>query len=75
MNIEIYSKPDCPYCDRAVFIAAYAMYQKAGNSSAMANAKSQFPSQEELFLYNMEVGQSYTVGCWINETITLQKRD
>ena len=21
MNIEIYSKPDCPYCDRAVFIA------------------------------------------------------
>mgnify|MGYP001176547865 FL=1 len=21
MNIEIYSKPDCPYCDRAVHIA------------------------------------------------------
>ena len=61
--------------DRAVFIAAYEMYKKAGNNSAMANAKSQFPSQEELFLYNMEVGQSYTVGCWVNETITLQKRD
>jgi len=61
--------------DRAVFIAAYEMYKKAGNSAAMNNAKSQFPSQEELFLYNMEVGQTYTVGCWINETVTLQRRD
>lgn len=61
--------------DRAVFIAAYEMYKKAGDAKGMAAAKEQFPSQEEIFTYNMEVGQQVTVGCWINETVTIQKRD
>lgn len=60
--------------DRAVFIAAYNMYQKAGDGAAMANAKAQFPSIEDIFNETMSEGDSFTVGCWINETVLLQKR-
>lgn len=60
--------------DRAVFLAAYDAYQKAGNSSRMAKAKEGFPSAEEIFNEEKEVGQNLTVGCWINETVTIQKR-
>ena len=60
--------------DRAVFIAAYEMYQKAGNSGQMAAAKEQFPSIEEIFSETFEEGQKITVDCWINETVTIQRR-
>ncbi|MEL7001366.1 MAG: hypothetical protein AAFN93_01390, partial [Bacteroidota bacterium] len=61
--------------DRAVYIAAHAMFKRAGNSSAMASAKAQFPSKEEIFTLNYEKGQSLTVGCWIGESITIDTRD
>ena len=61
--------------DRGVFLAAYKMYEKAGNKTQMAAAKAQFPSNEEIFNEGQEVGQSITVGCWINESVTLQRRD
>jgi tetratricopeptide (TPR) repeat protein len=60
--------------DRSIYLAAYKMYQKAGNNSAMETAAKQFPSAEEIFNENMELGQEITVGCWINEKVTLQKR-
>ncbi|MDQ3394657.1 MAG: hypothetical protein M3512_11180 [Bacteroidota bacterium] len=60
--------------DRGVFLAAYEAYQKAGNSSRMAKAKEGFPSAEEIFNSEMEVGQKISVGCWINETLAIQKR-
>jgi tetratricopeptide (TPR) repeat protein len=60
--------------DRAVFLAAYEMYRRGGDTARMANAKAQFPSAEEIFTYNMEVGQQIKVGCWINETVTIQRR-
>lgn len=60
--------------DRAIFLAAYKMYEKAGNTSAMATAANQFPSAEEIFDETKELGQEITVGCWINETVTLKKR-
>jgi len=31
-----------------------------------------FPATEVLFFYNMNEGDSYTVGCWINETTTVR---
>ncbi len=31
-----------------------------------------FPTKEKLFWYNVFEGQSYTVGCWINETTTVR---
>ncbi len=60
--------------DRLVFIAAYGQYAKAGNSALMKKAKAQFPSIGEIFELGLEEGQSMTVGCWINETVKLQKR-
>jgi len=60
--------------DRAVFIAAYNMYQKAGDGSAMARAKAQFPSAEELFTGNYAEGEQMKVNCWINTTVTLERR-
>ncbi len=60
--------------DRAVFIAAYEMYKKAGNQDRMAAAKEQFPSAEDIFTRNSKEGDPITVGCWINETVTIQKR-
>ncbi len=60
--------------DRAIYLAAYKMYQKAGNTSGMARAAKEFPSAAEIFDENKNVGDQITVGCWINETVTLQKR-
>lgn len=60
--------------DRAVFIAAYEQYSKAGYSAGMANAKAQFPSIEDIFNEGKEEGQSITIGCWINTTVTLERR-
>lgn len=60
--------------DRAIFIAAYNEYRKAGNASRMADAKAQFPSIEDIFNEGKEEGQSITIGCWINTTVTLERR-
>ncbi len=79
-NLYFTSFDDCSggeskVLDRAVFIAAYDMYAKAGNSSQMQAAKDQFPSIEEIFNESYEVDQNVTVGCWINETVKLRRRD
>ncbi|MBC6400963.1 MAG: hypothetical protein GDA37_08140 [Ekhidna sp.] len=60
--------------DRLVFIAAYNEYKKAGNTAKMAKAKEQFPSISDIFTEGKEEGQSVTVGCWINTTVTLERR-
>lgn len=61
--------------DRAVYIAAYRMYQKGGAPSRMAVAKEQFPSNEDIFNYDYEIGDEVEVGCWIGETVQVQIRD
>lgn len=60
--------------DRLIYIAAYNMYSRAGNSQKMAQARAQFPSKTELFEKNWKVGETQSVGCWIGETVTLQVR-
>lgn len=60
--------------DRLVFIAAYNQYKKAGNVKAMADAKEQFPSIEEMFELGHEEGKIMNVGCWINESVKLKRR-
>jgi len=57
-----------------VFIAAYNMYQKAGNARGMKNAQAQFPSMEEIFELGMEEGQVVKVGCWVNESVSVKRR-
>lgn len=61
--------------DRLVYIAAYEMYQRAGNTAGMTRAKAQFPSKEEIFLLNWQAGTSQRIGCWIGETVVLKTRD
>ncbi|CAN5316763.1 hypothetical protein BH10BAC4_BH10BAC4_04830 [soil metagenome] len=61
--------------DRLVYLAAYEMYQRAGNSQLMSRAKAQFPSKEDIFLLNWAVGSTQKVGCWIGESVTLKTRD
>ncbi len=61
--------------DRLVFLAAYAMYRKAGNAEGMESAKIQFPSKEELFERDYERGSTMNTGCWINQPVALQTRD
>lgn len=79
-NLYFTSYQDCKggesiITDRAVFIAAYDMYEKAGNQEQMAACKEQFPSSEEIFNENREVGQEITVGCWINTPVKVRRRD
>lgn len=61
--------------DRAIFIAAYDMYKKAGNSAQMKASKAQFPSIEDIFNEGKQEGDEMTIGCWINTTVKLMKRD
>jgi tetratricopeptide (TPR) repeat protein len=61
--------------DQAVFIAAYNAYQRAGDSRGMADARSRFPSKEELFTESRQPGETFTITCWIGETVTLATRD
>ncbi len=60
--------------DRLVYIAAYDMYQRAGASQKMANAKSQFPSVTEIFELSWKEGDSQKLECWIGETVVLKVR-
>ncbi len=74
------SAPDCAeekskVDDRLVYIAAYNMYKRADNTTMMQASKEQFPSVEELFNQDLQKGSTMTVGCWINEVVTLQTRD
>lgn len=60
--------------DRAVFMAAYDMFQKAGDQNGMSQAKAQFPTVSDVFTANKEEGQSIKVGCWMNVTTTIRTR-
>lgn len=78
-NLYMQSYNDCKQGvskvdDRLVFIAAYNQYKRAGDQDAMQKAKEQFPSIEEIFELGLTEGQSMTVGCWINETVVLERR-
>jgi len=61
--------------DRLVYIAAFEMYQRGGDTAGMAKAKAQFPSKEDLFLLNWKNGESRKITCWVGETVTLRTRD
>ncbi|WP_416867494.1 MAG: tetratricopeptide repeat protein [Imperialibacter sp.] len=78
-NLYLTSYEDCrggesKVKDRAVYIAAYEMYKKAGNSQGMEKAKEQFPSIGEIFEEGMKEGDVLSVGCWVQESVTLQRR-
>ncbi len=63
-----------PVHDKAVYIAAYEMFRLAGDGEGMSRAKGQFPTMEEIFTWDMHEGDNYKVGCWINESVSIQKK-
>lgn len=63
-----------PVKARACYMAAYDMYAKAGNSEKRARAEAQFPSMEDIFGRNYQLGASLEVGCWIGGSTTIRRR-
>jgi hypothetical protein len=67
------SADDCK--TKLVYLAAYEMYSKAGNTEKMSIMKSRFPSQEEIASLKMKKGEKRPTGCWVNETVVIETRD
>lgn len=79
-NLYMSSTNDCKggqsrVKDYSIFIAAHEAFSRAGNSSGMAQAKSRFPSKEEIFTEGFQVGDTMNTGCWIGQAVTLATRD
>ncbi len=69
-----------------VYILAYEMALKAKSykmsdglsqtaNDLIATYKNNFPKTEDIFFNGDKVGGSKTIGCWINETITIKARE
>ena len=63
-----------PIAGKACYYAAYNMYQRAGNSAGMSNAKKQFPLPSEIFMTKHKEGDEVPVGCWIGGTVKIMAR-
>jgi hypothetical protein len=61
--------------DRLVFLIAADYYQRAGSGKKVAMAKENFPSKEEIFVIDINPGDTKSVGCWIGENTTIRTRD
>ncbi|MFN3917320.1 MAG: tetratricopeptide repeat protein [Flavobacteriales bacterium] len=60
------------YCDKA----KSADGSVSSKANALYNAyKSNLPSKGDAFTFGYKEGESYKVGCWINETTTVRTRD
>ncbi len=66
-----------------VFWAAVDKFRQAKSADVEVSAEANelitkysayFPNVEDAFFYGFENGQSYTVGCWINEKTTVRTR-
>ncbi|MCS7004244.1 MAG: tetratricopeptide repeat protein [Cytophagales bacterium] len=78
-NLYLGSGPDCvspgdPVKSRAVYLAAYDMFQRAGNTAGMKAAEAQFPSMEDIFTQGRNLGETIEIGCWVGGTSTLRRR-
>lgn len=67
-------KSDDIYQDYAVFMAAYDLYKKAGNTSGMEKAQAQFPTIAQRHTDSRTEGETIKIGCWINATTKLKTR-
>jgi len=66
---------------KTVLWAAVDKFQKAKQvdssvteeaNSYIKSYKPRFPDKKTIFFQNLELGQSYEIGCWINETTTVR---
>lgn len=65
-----------PVYNSVAYLAAYEMFEKAGNAAMMSSAKQYFPSAENIHQLGMtdQLGARIQVGCWIGGTATLRKK-
>ena len=73
-SYEACKEEESTVSSRAIYIAAYEMYKKAGHTEMMEAARAQFPSREEVFQETYAEGQTIKAGCWINENVKIQCR-
>ncbi len=77
-NLYMISGSECedsnPVKSRTIYLAAYDMFQKAGDKESMARAKEQFPSIEDIFTQNLNEGDPIDVICWIGGKTIIRKR-
>ena len=67
-----------------VYIIAYDIAAKAKSvdesvsdaaGKMMGSFKGQFPTREDVVFKGVSVGDSYSIGCWINKSTTIKTRD
>ncbi|MEO1653798.1 MAG: hypothetical protein AAFU64_09645, partial [Bacteroidota bacterium] len=65
-----------PVFNYVAYLAAYEMFQKAGNTSMMSKCQAYFPTAGSIHTLGMtgQIGSPIPVGCWIGGTTTLRKR-
>ncbi len=80
------SAKDCgenAFFQSLTYIAAVDKFNQARNidpscsdevSKYVNSYSGYFPSKEDIFFNTMQEGQSYTIGCWINESIKLKAK-
>lgn len=80
------SAASCASHDGKIRGAAWVAYDKAARAKSldievadqadriMSAARSQWPTQEGAFFYSITNGQSFSVGCWINESTVVRLR-
>jgi hypothetical protein len=62
-------------CTRYGFaIAAFEMYQRAGNQAAMNKAMNYFPLKSDCFVLALEDGTPINLNCWIGGQVNLRTR-
>ena len=76
---------DCDLTERVAYWAAVDKFQKAKDVETDEDIKERaeelisaysryFPDRETIFFHGYDIGESYRVQCWINETTTVRAR-
>lgn len=85
-SMYLSSAASCASHEGKIRGAAWVAYDKAARAKSldpsiadkcealMRSAVGQWPTTENAFFYEITNGQSYTVGCWINESTTVRLR-
>lgn len=64
-----------PVKTQAVYLAAYEMFQKAGDQQGMSRAAARFPTAEQIFTQGLQEGDKVSLDhCWIEGSYTIRKR-
>ena len=76
-------KTDSKVESKSIYWVAVDKYKKAKNvdpdvadkaDKKINTYRQYFPAQEDIFFENYSIGETFTVGCWINETTKIRKK-